>query len=146
MAGCGQRGRASPSSHATLVLLMRLILIVVIITTLFYLMTAVVYFEGSFGGALVVKPYPMFVVVVGGGEGGAWARHHPGQPPPWFMQDDLNVIFKFDWEQGRPAWIEPYFWGYLATLLAWVALVPIGAVKLLIRIRARLYSPPLSIR
>lgn len=109
-------------------------------------MTAVVYFEGSFDGALVVKPYPMFVVVVGGGEGGTWARYHPGQPPPWFMQNDLKVIFKFDWEQGHPACIDAYYWGYLATLLAWVALVPIGAVKLLMRIRARLYSPPLSIR
>ena len=129
-----------------LFLRMRLLLIVVVVTTLFYLMTGVVYFGGSFDGAFVVKPYPMYHVVFGGGEAGTWARHHPGQPPPWFMQDDLKVIINFDWEQGHPAGIDAYIWGYLATLLAWVVLAPIGAVKLIIRIRARLYSPPLSIR
>ena len=125
---------------------MRKLIVVTVITTLFYLMTGLVFFEGAFDGALVVKPYPTHQVAFGGGEEGIWARHHPGQPPPWFMQKNLKVIFSFDWEQGRPAWIDAYFWGYLATLLAWVALAPIGAVELIIRIRARLYSPPLSIR
>ena len=72
-------------------------------------MTGFVFFEGSFGGALVVKPYPTHQVVFGGGEEGTWARHHPGQPPPWFMQEDLKVISSFDWEQGRPAWIDRIF-------------------------------------
>lgn len=128
-----------------LFLRMRLLLIVVVVTT-FYLMTGLVFFEGSFEGALVVKPYPTHQVAFGGGEEGIWARYHPGQTPPWFMQNDLKVIMSFDWEQGRPAWTAAYLWGYLATLLAWVVIAPIGAVKVIIRIRARLYSPPLSIR
>ena len=126
--------------------MIRKIIIVTVIPTLFYLMTGLVFFEGSFAGALVVKPYLTHQVAFGGGEEGIWARYHPGQPPPWFMQKDLKVIWSFDWEQGRPVWIEAYFWGYLATRLALVALAPIGAVRLIISIRARLYSPPLSIR
>ena len=125
---------------------MRLFLIVIVITTLFYLMTAVVYFEGSFDGAFVVKPYPMYQVVFGGGEAGTWARHHRGQLPPWFMQDDLKVIFRFDWEQGFPAWINAYYWGYLATLLVWAVIALVAPVKLLMMIRARFDSAPLSIR
>jgi len=109
-------------------------------------MTGLVFFEGAFDGALVVKPYPTHQVAFGGGEEGTWARHHPGAPLPWFMQKDLKVILSFDWEQGHPAWTDAYYWGYLATLLAWVVLVPVGAVKLISRIRARLYAPPLSIR
>lgn len=115
---------------------MRSLLIVTVITTLFYLMTGLVYSEGSFDGALVVKPYPMHAVAFGGGEEGAWARRHPGQPPPWFMQKDLMVITSFSWEDGRPAWLTAYALGYLATLLAWVALVATGAFKL-IRVLAR---------
>jgi hypothetical protein len=125
---------------------MRKLVIVTVITTIFYLMTGLVFFEGSFAGALVVKPYPTHQVAFGGGEEGIWSRYHPGEPIPWFMQKDLKVIFSFDWEQGRPAWIDAYLWGYLAMVFAWVALAPIGAVKLIVRIRARLYSPPLSIR
>jgi hypothetical protein len=115
---------------------MRLLLIVTVITTLFYLMTGLVYAEGGFEGALVVKPYPMPAVSFGGGEEGAWARRHPGQPPPWFMQKDLKVISRFSWEEGRPAWVTAYGLGYLATLVAWVALAVIGAVRL-IRVLAR---------
>jgi hypothetical protein len=110
---------------------MRLLLIVTVITTLFYLMTGLVYSEGGFDGALVVKPYPMHNVAFGGGEEGAWARHHPGQTPPWFMQKDLMVISRFSWEEGEPTWITAYDLGYLATLLAWVALAVIGAVRLI---------------
>ena len=109
---------------------MRLLLIVTVITTLFYLMTGLVYAEGGFEGALVVKPYPMPEVAFGGGEAGAWARHHPGQTPPWFMQKDLRVISGFSWEEGGPAWVTAYGLGYLATLVAWVALAVIGAVRL----------------
>ncbi len=126
--------------------MMRKLIIVTLITTVFYAMTGLVFFEGSFAGALVFKPYPTPQVAFGGGEEGIWARYHPGQPPPWFMQKDLKVILSFDWEQGRAAWIDAYLWGYLATLLAWVALAPMSAVQLIIRIRARFYSPPLSIR
>ena len=115
---------------------MRLLLIVTVITTLFYLMTGLVYAEGGFEGALVVKPYPMPAVAFGGGEEGAWARHHPGQAPPWFMRKDLTVIARFSWEEGDPAWVIAYEWGFLATLLAWVALAVIGAVRL-IRVLAR---------
>jgi hypothetical protein len=116
---------------------MRLLLIVTVITTLFYLMTGLVYSEGGFEGALVVKPYPMRVVMFGGGEEGAWARYHPGQTPPWFMQKDLMVISRFSWEEGGdPAWVTAYVLVYLATLLAWVALAVIGAVRL-IRVLAR---------
>lgn len=110
---------------------MRLLLIVTVVATLFYLMTGLVYAEGGFEGELVVKPYPMRQAAFGGGESGAWARHHPGQPPPWFMQKDLTVISRFSWEEGTPAWITAYALGYLATLLAWVALAVIGAVKLI---------------
>ena len=99
-------------------------------------MTGLVYSEGGFDGALVVKPYPMHVVAFGGGEEGAWARHHPGQTPPWFMQKDLMVISSFSWEEGGPAWVTAYDLGYLATLLAWVALAVIGAIRL-IRVLAR---------
>ena len=109
---------------------MRLLLIITVITTLFYLMTGLVYEEGGFGGALVVKPYPIYGVAFGGGEAGAWARHHPGQPPPWFMQKDLTVISRFSWEEGRTTWVATYVLGYLATLLAWVALAVIGTVML----------------
>jgi hypothetical protein len=115
---------------------MRLLLIVTVIATLFYLMTGLVYSEGGFEGALVVKPYPMPVVAFGGGEEGAWARHHPGQTPPWFMRKDLTVISSFSWEEGRPALVTAYVLGYLATLLAWVALAVIGAFRL-IRVLAR---------
>ena len=146
MAGCGQRGRALPSTHATLVVLMRLLLIFVVIITAFYTMTGFVFFEGSFDGAFVVKPYPMYRVVFGGGEAGTWARHHPGQPPPSFMQDDLKVIFRFDWEQGHPGWIDAYIWGYLATLLVWAVIALIAPVRLLMMIRARFDVAPLSIR
>lgn len=127
---------------------MRLLLIVTILVmiTAFYTMTGLVFFEGSFESAFVVKPYPMYHVLFGGGEAGTWARHNPGQPPPWFMQENLRVIFRFDWEQGRPAFIEAYVWGYLAILLAWVVLVPLAAVRLLMLIRARFESAPLSIR
>ena len=124
---------------------MRKLVIVTLITTIFYLMTGLVFFEGSFEGALVVKPYPTHEVAFGGGEEGIWSRYHPGEPPPWFMQKDLKVIFSFDWEQGRPAWIEVYLWGYLVTLLAGVVLLVIGAVRF-VSARARLNSIPLSIR
>lgn len=123
-----------------------LILTLIVITTFFYSMTALVYFEGSFDGALVVKPYPMYAIVFGGGEDGTWARHHPGETSPWFMQKDLSVIFRFSWEEGEPVWVSAYVLGFLATFLAWVALAIIGPVKLLIGTRARLYSPPVSIR
>lgn len=126
---------------------MRILLIVIVITTFFYLMTGLVYFEGSFDGALVVKPYPMFVMVFGGGEDGAWVRRHPGEPLPWFMQKNLKIISGFSWEEGGdPAWVTAYELGFLATFLVWLALAVIGPVRLLIVIRARLYSPPLSIR
>ena len=94
-------------------------------------MTGLVYFEGSFEGALVVKPYPMYPVVFGGGEAGTWARRHPGQSIPWFMQKDLRVITDFSWEEGVPAGVTIYIFGALATLLAWVILAVIGAVKVL---------------
>lgn len=124
---------------------MRLLLIATVIATLFYLMTGLVYSEGGFDGALVVKPYPMLVAAVGGGEEGTWARHHPGQPPPWFMQKDLTVISTFSWEEGGdPAWVTAYGLGYLATLLAWVALAVIGAVRL-IRVLARREKSNLSL-
>ena len=111
---------------------MRILLIITVVATLFYLMTGLVYEEGGFGGVLAVKPYPMRVAAFGGGEAGTWARHHPGQPPPWFMQKDLRVIARFSWEEGgEPAWVIAYVLGYLATLLAWVALAFIGAVKLI---------------
>ncbi|HEX6186452.1 MAG TPA: hypothetical protein VFZ40_00115 [Pyrinomonadaceae bacterium] len=125
---------------------MRLLLTCFVIITAFYTMTGFVFFEGSFDGAFVVKPYPMYQVVFGGGEAGAWARHHPGQPPPWFMQDDLKVIFRFDWEQGHPARIGAYIWGYLATLLFWAVIALIVPVKLLMMIRARFDAAALSIR
>jgi hypothetical protein len=115
---------------------MRILLIVTVITTLFYLMTGLVYAEGGFEGALVVKPYPMRVMAFGGGEEGAWARRHPGQTPPWFMRKDLTVISRFSWEEGSPALVTAYALGYLATLLAWVALAIIGAVRLF-RVLAR---------
>ncbi|HEY5883199.1 MAG TPA: hypothetical protein VIT88_00845 [Pyrinomonadaceae bacterium] len=110
---------------------MRLLLIVTFIATVFYLMTGLVFFEGSFEGALVVKPYPMRKILFGGGEAGTWARHHPGQPPPWFMQNELRIISEFSWEEGDPAWVTAYEMGVLTTLLAWVALAVIGVVKLL---------------
>jgi hypothetical protein len=110
---------------------MRILLIVTVITTLFYLMTGLVYSEGGFEGALVVKPYPMREAAFGGGEEGAWARRHPGQTPPWFMQKDLTVIVRFSWEEGVPVGVTAYVLGYLATLLAWVALAVIGAVRLI---------------
>lgn len=134
---------SDPASQNT----MRFLIIVAIAfgIILFYFMTAIVYFEGSFDGAFVVKPYPMREVVVGGGEAGLWARHNPGHPPPWFMQDDLQVVFNFDWESGYPAWIGAYILGYLATHLTWVALVFIGAGKL-VSARARINLTSLSIR
>jgi hypothetical protein len=111
---------------------MRTLLIVTVLATLFYSMTGLVYEEGGFNGALVIKPYPMRVVAFGGGEAGTWARHHPGQPPPWFMQEELMIISHFSWEEGgNPAWVTAYVVGYLATLLAWVVLAVIGAVKLI---------------
>lgn len=123
-----------------------LILTLIVLTTFFYSKTALVYSEGSFDGALVVKPYPMYAIVFGGGEDRAWARHHPGEASPWFMQKELRVISRFSWEEGGdPAWVSAYVFGFVATLLVWVALAVYGPVKLLIRIRARLYSAPLSI-
>jgi len=110
---------------------MRLLLAVTIVSTLFYSMTGLVYAEGGFEGEFVVKPYPMRVAVFGGGEAGAWARRHPGQPPPWFMQKDLTVISRFSWEEGEPALVTAYILGYLATLLAWLALAVIATVKLI---------------
>ena len=110
---------------------MRIFLVVTLISTLFYSMTGLVYFEGSFEGALVVKPYPMYPVLFGGGEQGMWARHHPGQPLPWFMQQNLLVIAPFDWEYGRPASVTIYMFGALATLLAWVVLPVMGAIRVL---------------
>lgn len=62
------------------------------------------------------------------------------------MQDDLKAIFIFDWEQGHPVWTGAYFWGYLATLLVWVVIALVAPVKLLMMIRARFVSAPLSIR
>jgi hypothetical protein len=111
--------------------ILRILLIVTVITTLFYSMTALVYREGDFAGALVLKPYPMYPVIFGGGEEGHWARRHPGQPPPWFMQQDLKIISRFDWEQGRPNWVEAYGWGALANLLAWLVLAFTAAIKLI---------------
>lgn len=99
-------------------------------------MTGLVYSEGGFEGALVVKPYPMREAAFGGGEEGSWARRNPGQAPPWFMQKDLTVISNFSWEEGGPAWVTAYRLGYLATLLAWVVLAVVGAVRL-IRVVAR---------
>ena len=100
-------------------------------------MTGLVYFEGSFEGALVVKPYPMYLVLFGGGEQGMWARHHPGQPLPWFMQQNLMVIAPFDWEYGEPGGVTIYMFGALATLLAWLVLAIIGAVKILMILTRR---------
>ena len=111
--------------------ILRILLIVTVITTLFYSMTAVVYFEGDFGGALVLKPYPMYPSIFGGGEEGAWARHHPGEPSPWFMQKDLKIISRFDWEYGRPIWVEAYVAGALGTMLAWLVLAFTGMFKLI---------------
>ena len=126
---------------------MRLFLIVIVIATIVYSMTGLVYFEGSFDGALVAKPYPVYGAVFGGGEAGTWARHNPGQPLPWFMREDLKIISRFSWEEGGdPGWVVRYQLGFLATFLGWVATALIAPVKLLIWIRARLYSPPLSIR
>lgn len=116
---------------------MRLLLIVTVIATVFYLMTGLVFFEGSFEGALVVKPYPMRQILFGGGEAGTWARHHPGQPLPWFMQNELRIISEFSWEEGDPAWVTAYEMGVVATLLAWVALAVIGIVKLLTVVATR---------
>ena len=111
--------------------LLRIFLVVTLISTLFYLMTGLVYFEGSFEGALVVKPYPMYPVLFGGGEEGVWARRYPGQPLPWFMQENLRVIAPFDWEYGQPGGVTVYMFGALTTLLAWLVVGIIGAVKLL---------------
>jgi hypothetical protein len=47
------------------------------------------------------------------------------------MQKDPRVISSFSWEEGGPAWVTAYGLGYLATLLAWVALAVIGAVRLM---------------
>jgi hypothetical protein len=127
--------------------IMRVLLIVIGLATVFYSMTALVYFEGSFDGALVVKPYPMYATVFGGGEDGTWGRRHPGQPLPWFMEKDLRVISRFSWEEGGdPVWVTAYELGFLATFLAWLALPFIGAVRLLIWVRARNNLTPLSIR
>ena len=110
---------------------MRMLFIVTVVATLFYSMTCVVYEEGGFNGALVVKPYPTGAVAVGGGESENWARHHPGQPPPWFMDEDLRVISTFSWEDGgSPAWVTAYFVGFLATLLAWIVLAALGVFTL----------------
>lgn len=111
--------------------ILRILLIVTVITTLFYSMTALVYREGDFAGALVLKPYPMYPVLFGGGEEGNWARRHPGQPLPWFMQQDLKIISRFDWEQGSPIWVEVYGWGAVATMLACLVLAFAAAIKLI---------------
>ena len=92
-------------------------------------MTALVYAEGGFEGALVVKPYPMYPVLYGGGEAGIWARHHPGQPLPWYMHEEQRVVHSFSWEEGEPAEVTIYLFGAIGTLLAWVVLAIIGAVK-----------------
>ena len=113
---------------------MRRLLGVIVMVSLVYVMTGLVYAEGGFGGALVVKPYPMITAMFGGGEEGAWARHHPGEPPPWFVRKDIPVIARFDWEQGEPAWVAAYMWGYLITLLEWVVF-GVAAVAKLIRAR-----------
>ena len=110
---------------------MRTALLVVMTATLFYLMTGLAYDEGSFDGALVIKPYPMVAMMFGGGEAGTWARHHPGEPAPWFMQNDRMVVFRFSWEQGVPAWVSVYTWGILATLAAWVVLSILGTARLI---------------
>lgn len=99
-------------------------------------MTGLVYAEGGFEGALVVKPYPTHMLAFGGGEAGTWARHHPGQPLPWFLQEELMIISHFSWEEGSPGWVTGYVLGYVATLLAWIVLAIIGVVKL-IRVLAR---------
>jgi hypothetical protein len=57
------------------------------------------------------------------------------------MRKDLTVISRFSWEEGGdPAWVNAYLLGYLATLLAWVALAAVGAVRL-IRCLARRENP-----
>lgn len=109
---------------------MRFVLILTIVVSIFYLFTGLVYEEGGFGGVLVVKPRPTHAVSFGGGEEGTWARHHPGQAMPWFMQRDLHVISTFSWEEGVPRWITAYYWGYLATMLAWGCLFVIGLFRL----------------
>ena len=124
---------------------MRILLVVTLISTLLYSMTGLVYSEGGFEGAFVVKPYPMYTVAFGGGEAGTWARRHPGQPLPWFMQEDLIVISRFSWEEGVPALVTAYFLGWLATLLSWVVLAVMGAVKL-IKVLARRENSDLSIK
>jgi hypothetical protein len=111
--------------------ILRILLIVTVITTLFYSMTALVYREGDFAGALVLKPYPMYALIFGGGEEGNWTRRHPGEPLPWFMQQDLTIISRFDWEQGAPVWVSAYEWGALATMLAWLVLAFTAAIKLI---------------
>jgi hypothetical protein len=109
---------------------MRILFVITLAATLLYALTGIVYPEGDFSGTLVVKPHPMHPVEFGGGEEGTWARHHPGQPLPWFMQNDLTRIYRFSWEEGIPAWLTAYRLGYLAAHLAWVALAVIGAVRL----------------
>jgi len=124
---------------------MRIFLVVTLIATLFYSMTALVYSEGGFEGALVVKPYPMYPVVFGGGEAGTWARHNPGQPLPWYMHEQQRVINSFSWEEGEPAQVTIYLFGALGTLLAWVVLAVVEAVRVLMFLIRR-KEPNLSIK
>jgi hypothetical protein len=113
---------------------MRIVLLVVTIATLFYLLTGLVYYEGSFDGALVLKPHPTYEVIFGGGEEGTWARHHPGEPLPWFLQADREVVARFSWEQGVPVWVDVYTWGVLVTVAGWVVLSIVGLIRLLKRL------------
>lgn len=116
---------------------MRVLLVLAIIATLFYLLTGIVYLEGDFSGQLVLKPYPMRQIGFGGGEEGAWVRHHPGQPLPWFMQNDFRVIKWFSWEEGTPGWVTAYGVGYLALHLIWVVLAVAAVVRVVRHLATR---------
>ncbi len=119
---------------------MRFVFVLTIVASIFYLSTGLVYEQGGFNGVFVIKPRPTHVVSFGGGEEGTWARHHPGQAMPWFIQGDLRVISKFSWEEGVPGWVTAYYWGYLATILAWVCLSVSGLFRL-----ARIATKPTTV-
>jgi hypothetical protein len=88
--------------------------------SLFFGATGVVFDEGGFGVRLVLKPGLSSEVAFGGGEDGQWQRHHPGEPLPWWQQANLSVLLDGDWEEGVPAWVELYRWGFVAlALLGW---------------------------